>query len=389
MDIQKFEEMIIDYLDGNLSGTDKVNFEEALDSSEEFREIFHQYQSIRTVSGSDDDTAPSGEVLERISEHVKQSVKSEKKSFYERFFKFPVLAPTLAVAIIAMLWVSAGEDYLKNKNIIPVSEDSASSEFRSDYKASAGKLTQMENAAEEEELSDKEVDKVVSSGKRDANAPASPTTPAPSAELKKKHEYAAKPAEADSVGNFATARIRQKSENKDLPKKIESDDIAAKKNEAFADLKESTRENVNEEKAGNESQMAALDEGALKSETAKSSTTIGRSMSRTTETTSSVSPSERIEIANSYRNELNEIVTMQYKGDCRQSLSRAQKLLDADPEPSVSIKTDLYVTQGECYMELKQYDKALEVYERAKELTPHRSHLFNGKIKEAYIKQGK
>ena len=39
-------------------------------------------------------------------------------------------------------------------------------------------------------------------------------------------------------------------------------------------------------------------------------------------------------------------------------------------------------------MELKQYDKALEVYEKAKELTPHKSYLFNGKIKEAYIQQG-
>ena len=92
---------------------------------------------------------------------------------------------------------------------------------------------------------------------------------------------------------------------------------------------------------------------------------------------------------NGYRNELNEIVTMQYKGDCLESLERSQKLLDADPEPSISIKTDLYLTQGECFMELKEYDKALEVYEKAKELTPHKSHLFNTKIKEVYIRQQK
>ena len=388
MDIQKFEEMIIDYLDGNLSGDDKKSFEEALNSSQEFGEIFHQYKSIRTVSGSDEDTAPPVEVLNKIREGVKQSVKPDKKSFYERFFKFPVLAPTLAVAIIAMLWVSAGEDYLKNKDIIPASEDTANREFRSDYKASADKLNQMETAVVEKELSDKEVDKVASSGKRDTDTPAA-TMPAPSAEIKKKQEYAAQPADAGSMGNFATAPLRQKTENKDLPKGIKSDDIATEENEEFSDLKEYTRDNLNEEKAGYESQVSVLDKGALKSDTAKNSTTIGNSLSRTADSTSSISPSERVEIANGYRNELNEIVTMQYKGDCRQSLARAQKLLDADPEPSVSIKTDLYVTQGECYMELKQYDKALEVYERAKELTPHRSHLFNGKIKEAYIKQGK
>ena len=149
------------------------------------------------------------------------------------------------------------------------------------------------------------------------------------------------------------------------------------------------RDNIQEEMAVSQSPEALVNEPTLKGETVRSSQTIGSSLSRSTKTTSAGSPSERVEIANNYRNELNEIVTLQYKGDCDQSLSRAQKLLDADPEPSVSIKTDLYVTQGECFMELKQYDKALEVYEKAKELTPHKSYLFNGKIKEAYIQQGK
>ena len=389
MDIQQFEEMIIDYLDGTLSGDDKKIFEESLNSSDEYREIFEQYQSIRSVSESDHGIDPSPEVLERISEQVKKTVKHEKKSIYDRWFRFPVLAPALAVAIIGMLWISAGEDYLKNKNIIPVAENTASREFRSDYKASAGKLNQIETAVEEEELSNKEVDKVVSTGKRNANVHSSESIPAPSAELKKKQEYAAKPAEADSTINNARAPIRQKSINKDLPKGIKSDDSVAEKNDAFADLKENSRDNLNEDKTGNESQLAALDKDTLKSETVKSSNTIGRSMSRTAETTSSISPSERVEIANGYRNELNEIVIMQYKGDCLESIERSQKLLEADPEPSISIKTDLYLLQGECYAELEQYDKALEIYDKAKELTPHKSHLFNGKIKEVYLKQQK
>lgn len=386
MDIQKFEEMIIDYLDGTLPVADKKIFEEALNSSEECREIFDQYQSIRSVTGSGSDLDLSPEVLEKISEQVRKTVKHESKSFYKKWFKFPVLAPALAVAIIGMLWISAGEDYLKNKNIIPVTENTTGGEFRSDYKASAGKLNQMETAVEEEELSNKEVDKVVSAGKRDADAPATVTMPEPSAELIKKQEYTAKPAEVDSSGNFATGSLRQKSKNEDLLKGVKSDDLVAEKNESIADLKETTPDNLNEDKAGNKSQLAALDKDTLNSETVKNSNTIGRSMSRTA-TTSSLTPSERVEITNGYRNELNEIVTMQYKGDCRQSLARSQKLLDSDPEPSVSIKTDLYLLQGECYAELNQYEKALEIYNKAKELTPHKSHLFNGKIKEVYLKQ--
>jgi len=388
MDMQQFEEMIIDYLDGNLSGVDKSSFEETLNSSEECREIFEQYKSIRTVTGSENDLEPPAEVIERISEQVNKSITKEKKSVFERWFKFPILAPAFAVAIIAMLWISAGEDYLKNKNIIPVSEKSASNELKSDYKASAGKLNKKVFTAEEE-LLDKEVDRVQSAGKRDADTPAAASMPAPSAGVKKKQEYATQPAESDSLGDFERAPLRQETESKDLQKGIKSDDLLTEKNEEFTDLKEDARDNTNENKPGYESQVAVLNKGALKSETVKSSETIGSSFSRTSNTETLINPSERVEIANSYRDELNDIVTMQYRGDCEQSLERSQKLLEADPEPSVSIKTDLYVTQGECFMELEQYDKALAVYEKAKELTPHKSHFFNGRIKEVYIRQQK
>lgn len=388
MDIKQFEEMIIDYLDGNLSGAEKKYFEEALNSSDEYRGIFEQYKSIRTVTGPENDLEPPAEVIERISEQVKKSIKKEKKSVFERWFKFPILAPVFAVAIIATLWISAGEDYLKNKNIIPESERSASNEFRSDYKASAGKLNQ-NVATSEEELQDKEVDKVQAAGKRERNDRVAASVPAPSVVVKKKQEYTVQPTENDSMGDFASAPLRQETEFKDLQKGVKSDDLLTEENEEFANLKETSRDNVKEEKQGYESQVAVLDKGALKSETVKSSETIGSSYSRNSTTTSSISPSKRVEITNDYRNELNEIVTMQYRGDCEQSLKRSQELLDADPEPSISIKTDLYLTQGECFMELKQYDNALAVYEKAKELTPHKSHLFNGKIKEVYIRQQK
>ena len=386
MDIQKFEEMIIDYLDGNLSGVDKNSFEEALNSSEEYREIFKQYQSIRTVTGSDHDLDPSPEVLERISEQVHKTVKHEKKSIYKRWFKFPVLAPALAVAIIAMLWVSAGEDYLKNKNIIPATERSDSNEFRSDYKASAGKLNQMETVAQEEELPDKEIDKVESPGRSKSYAPDPVNKPAPFDGEKKKESYA-QPAASDSMGNFARAPKEQKEEIKDVAKGIKSDDLITEKNEGFADMSAADRDNGQAAKPDNIPQAVVADSKELKSETTRGRTTIGQSLSRTSAATNAISPSKRVEITNGYRRELNEVVAMQYKGNCNESLVRSQKLLDADPEPSVSIKTDLYLTQGECYMELKQYDKALEIFEKAKELTPHKSHFFNIKIKEIYIIQ--
>ena len=389
MDIERFEEMIIDYLDGNLQGADKVSFEEKLNSSEECREIFNHYRSIREVSGSEEGLKPPAEVLESISQHVKQTVKQEKKPFFERFFKLPVLAPTLAVAIIAMLWVSAGEDYLKNRNIIPESEMSASSEFRSDYKAAAGKLNQQEAAIEEEELNDKETDLALSKSEALSDTQVAAKIPAAPSTEKKKQAFEAKTAEEDSSGISASPRLRQEAGIKDLDKSIKSDDLISDNKATFADSGQAQLDNIQEERAAENLPAPVTGEPVLKGEAAKSSQTIGSSLSRSTKTTDAGSPSERVAITNNYRNELNEIVTLQYKGDCSQSLTRAQKLLDADPEPSVSIKTDLYVTQGECFMELKQYDKALEVYEKAKELTPHKSYLFNGKIKEAYIQQGK
>ena len=58
MDIERFEEMIIDYLDGNLQGADKEIFEQELNSSEECRLIFKQYQSVREESATEDNLEP-------------------------------------------------------------------------------------------------------------------------------------------------------------------------------------------------------------------------------------------------------------------------------------------------------------------------------------------
>jgi len=394
MDIQQFEEMIIDYLDGNLSGAEKKYFEEALNSSDEYREIFEQYKSIRTVTGSENDLEPPAEVIERISEQVKKSIKKEKKSVFERWFKFPILAPVFAVAIIATLWISAGEDYLKNKNIIPVTENSASPELMSDYKASAGKLNQKEAVMQEEIMPGTEVDKIESGRKNKAKTQDEFRKPSYSAVTENdsgKGNVSLKPAATDPMDNLANAPIEQGSEiiSNDTDKGIKSDDSVTEKSEDFADVSAVGRDSRQKDESNYESEKPASDNKEFKSEVAKSGENSPKALSRTSTVKSTISPSKRVEITNGYRDELNEIVTMQYKGDCGESLKRSQKLLEAEAEPSISIKTDLYLTQGECFMELEQYDKALEVYEKAKELTPHKSHLFNGKIKEVYIRQQK
>ena len=394
MDIQQFEEMIIDYLDGSLSGAEKKYFEEALNSSDEYRGIFEQYKSIRTVTGSENDLEPPAEVIERISEQVKKSIKKEKKSVFERWFKFPILAPAFAVAIIAMLWISAGEDYLKNKNIIPVAENSASPELRSDYKASAGKLNQKEAVMQEEIMPGTEVEKIESGRRNKAKTQDEFRKPSYSAVTENdsgKGNASLKPAATGPMDNLANAPIEQGSEiiSNDTEKGIKSDDSVTKKSEDFADVSAVGQDNRQKDESNYESEKPASGKKEFKSEIAKSGENSQKSLSRTSTVKSTISPSERVEITSGYRDELSEIVTMQYKGDCQESLERSQKLLDADPEPSISIKTDLYLTQGECFMELEEYDKALEVYEKAKELTPHKSHLFNAKIKEVYIRQKK
>ena len=73
MDKERFEELIIDYLDNNITGMEKEDFELALGNSEEYRNLFEHYKSIRTITKTDNDVSPGKEVLGRISEHVEQS----------------------------------------------------------------------------------------------------------------------------------------------------------------------------------------------------------------------------------------------------------------------------------------------------------------------------
>jgi len=397
MDKERFEELIIDYLDNNITGMEKEDFELALGNSEECRDLFEHYKSIRTITKTDNDVSPGKEVLDRISEHVEQSERKDKKSFSERWFKFPVLAPALAAVIIAMLWFSAGEEYLKNKNIIPASDNTASQEFRSDYKAKAEKLNRNRVVMEEGASRSKEVDNIElydSEEKSESGV----SLPAPSdvaddvkGEKEIKKSVSGSFEVKDKRDSFAQEQEETTyfSKGRNTPEAQVNNDIASAKKESFADEDILSAKPSGVEDSGKDLMVSGSEVMESNREMLRTNESDDISEARVSSTIAPITPAKRVETMNGYRNELNEIVTMQYKGDCRESLERSQQLLDATPEPSVSIKTDLYVTQGECFMELKQYDKALEVYNKAKELTPHKSHLFNAKIKEVYLKQAK
>jgi len=327
----------------------------------------------------------------------KKSIKKEKKSVFERWFKFPILAPVFAVAIIAMLWISAGEDYLKNKNIIPATDNTASQEFRSDYKAKAEKLNQNRVVMEEGTSRPKEVDKIelYDSEEKSELGVLSPAPYDVAKDVKGEKEMKKSVSGSFEVKDKRDSLAQETEETtyfskvRNTPEAQENNDIASAKKESFADDEILSAKPSGVEDSGNDLMLSGSEVMKSNKGMLRTNESDDISEARVSSTIAPITPAERVETMNGYRNELNEIVTMQYKGDCQESLERSQKLLDADPEPSISIKTDLYVTQGECFMELKQYDKALEVYNKAKELTPHKSHLFNTKIKEVYIRQQK
>ena len=89
-----------------------------------------------------------------------------------------------------------------------------------------------------------------------------------------------------------------------------------------------------------------------------------------------------------YSRKLNLVTSLQYQGKCSESIKEAEKLINSDPEPPLSIIKNAYVSQAECYEETGKYNKAIEIYKKLQKLEPSKAAQFSIKIEELANKAG-
>ena len=388
MERERFEQLIIDYIEGTLNRQEEDEFLSAMTEHEEYREIYDQYVSIHNIMETEDDISPSEAVLNSINEYARHSAKTDNPSIFKKWFTIPVLAPLLGTAIVAMFWFSVGEQYLKNRNIIKVAEVGGSKNNRAgSYDAQiVDTMQKNEPVIAEEQALDFATEKFESNVSEEfdvaSSAPASP--------------------EAEKAGEQEGYRAGkpegQIKQEEILPDKKGKSSLAAAPQAPESEARTSYADDQGKEdvlaEMKVESQQDAVMEGSVDEATEKRAVkkeNVDAEIATASRTESAIAPTEVVkeESKSPYREQINAVLAQQYQGDCLNSIKASNKVLNSQPEPPKAVKTTLYLSQAECYEELNQIDNAIKAYEKVQAIEPSSTSFFSNKIMQLNMKKVK
>jgi len=376
MERERFEELIIDYIEGNLSRQEEDEFLSAMTEHHEYREIYDHYLSIRNIMESEEEIAPRPEILKNISDYAKESFRKENPSVFKQWFTMPILAPVLGVAIVAFFWFSIGEEYLREKNIIRVAEINQDDSLTNSESGRTEPYPATEPLITDEQILDVETYKPGSevNEKLDvlASSPTSPefdiggkseTSPDTRSNLQPEQEELL--AEKGSVGSAESRTVLGFA---DVQKKNES-------KSDIKDLPETDKEIQYAEKTRDEDKSLKKEGTAAKVAVIKPKN-------------GSISADQPGGVEY-FRQKMNDVLLQQYQGDCVNSIKTSNEVLNSKPEPPKAVKTTLYLSQAECYEELNQIDDAIEAYEKVQTIDPSSNSFFSSKIRQLNMKKAK
>ena len=385
MERERFESLIIDYLEGNLSRQEEEEFLSAMTEHDEYREIYDHYLSIRSVIKTEEDVSPNPEILKSISDYAKEDVKKENPSVLKKWFTLPILAPLLGSAIIAVFWFSVGEEYLRNKYIINVTEigNEKGSGKSSQLDSYESKRASEAVIAEEQNIDFRNNNiRAEDADELDAltSAPSSisgETEPGNNDRYRDDTPYLQSEQEdviSDDEGSSSLARS---------PKVPEPEAAGFSYKQSKDDLQADT---------GKVSELNVSLEEAVENRPEKRSLkkeSVGAKVAATKPKSSSA-PVDSIDGSGEYfREQINNVLAQQYQGDCVNSIKTSNQILNADPEPPKSVKTTLYLSQAECYEELNEIDNAIKAYEKVQQIEPSSTSFFSGKIRQLNMKKAR
>ncbi|MGI9533555.1 MAG: tetratricopeptide repeat protein [Thermodesulfobacteriota bacterium] len=386
MERERFENLIIEYIEGKLNRQEEDEFLSALTEHEEFREIYDQYLSIRNIIEKEDDISPSDEILKNIREYSKESVKKENPSIVKKWFSIPVLAPLLGTAIIAIFWFTVGDDYLKNKNIVNVDEVSSNNGVTANYQLRGnGSKPSGESVMAEEKILDLEINKFGTKETQELDAVAS--VPAPLSEV----EETGKPdGYRDDKPNLQQEQQEIIFDKKGKSSIAGSSQISESEGSTgFSDKqsKDDLQKNLEIASESNAVLEEAVDDRIEKKSLKKES--VGAQVATAKSKSPEVPEDSTGGSGEFFRQKVNDVLAQQYQGDCQNSIKLSNEVLNSKPEPPTAVQTTLYLSQAECYEELNQIDNAIKSYEKVQTIDPASTSFFSSKIRQLNMKKVK
>ena len=392
MNCNKFEELILDYIQDNLDEKDNVEILSHKNICNKCSELYNQYFSIRTVLNQNDDITLNPDLLENIKTIAKKSVEKERKSFFKNLFKSPVLVPAFGMAIALIFVVNHGQDYLRNKTVVDETATNSVVEDKIEENISQVIL----------ENSDRENGNRFEDGKSikpnqdlddlgamvGKNISLEPKVEKPLAKKSKKDERQRRKIEVKGGGLRYENRdigdkkslsskdgIESDSPLKNQPKLLENEPITSEK-EILASREtrvEIKKESSLGQEAVSENEINISNKPSVKTEVKK----------RESEALSSpaVAASKKVDVGY-FRKQIDQVTLLQYTGNCADSIKEADKLLNSDPQPPIPIQQSVFISKAECYEELKDYKNAIETYRKLEAIDPEKKAFISRKITE-------
>lgn len=404
MDCKYVEEILVDYIEDFLDPDQRKQVDTHLAICSGCSRKIVDYRSIKHGFKSEVLPELSSEVIQRLEiEAQKQS--NNTSTFWKKWFYSPVLIPVLSAAIALMVWI----DYSDNQNNNPDDFNIYSTQVMA-KKVNRG--ISLESSETTEEESDNTSDDIAN-GFVMADKPTSNNEPG---DVKyqghndyrhKSPEESTKPEKEDlpSVGHISGMESKLINRESDTEATLtEQDSLQSKGKYDVQPGRQADRDSTDDVSGLELSKHAAIDKSdnngsenlkikenqyripEVINPESKSNGISKEDFKNTDESRLKKPEPPQLIIDKKYLDELNAAIKQQQNGNCDVAIKMNEGLLQKSPEPSVSIKAQIYMSLAECYEQQNKYSKAIENYDLLRQLAPSKSIFAEKKIDELRIK---
>ena len=324
MNCEECSGLLIDYIEGELTGEELRTLEEHLKDCPDCMLELEHYREIRTAAREEALPEVSVEVLSSLSEAASKSVKKVKEPFWKKWSYSPILVPTLSAAIALSVWFYYGQDGIDGIDTIATRE------------VGAAKMKTVENTGEA--LSDSSEQEEMAAIEREQDEEATLQTAVTEEQEKPPAESRIKP---------ASPAEQKAAENNPAKGVLSKKDVTEEDTVTFRSGDEAGRLEPLEKS-----------EGQLKA----------------------VHP-----ILPDYKGDLQLAQRQQLEGNCEASIKTNQALLKTAPPPPADVQAGSYKSLAECYEKTGDMANAITSYKNLSRVDPSQEGLVNERLAELKI----
>jgi hypothetical protein len=359
MSCEKFEELLIDFIEGVIEPSDIELVKKHLATCQNCCKKMDEFKEVRKVFNGDTHPEPSPEVLARLSRIAREELEKDNVPFWRKWFYSPILVPVLSTGLALGIWISYGQ-----KDVRYGPDDAI---YSTKVMAKKVPMAQEPNsrAVREEAVPNLESNQGPSLSEEPVSAP-----------------YLAS-GKKSRIEEETTARSGEPARAKEMiaRRDIKEDDEYSRHRDEVSDKLEAK---ANEEPASVpriEAEEEAFEVGSL-----------SKGISGETEEQRSQEVKQKSNIPTSYsytktayKDKLDLGLKQQKEGNCEASIKTNEELVNVTPPPTDPIMGKAYLSLGECYEQLGEWDKAVISYKNLQKISPEQTAFALDKIE--YIKR--